>query len=69
MPKAAISVAGSDQIVKQIRDPLILDLRPHDMAAKSVANTIKIISKNLKLSTPLAISTAPSPCLHFLFLT
>ena len=46
MPKAAISVAGSDQIVKQIRDPLILDLRPHDMA-KSVANTIKIISKNL----------------------
>ena len=47
MPKAAISVAGSDQIVKQIRDPLILDLRPHDMAAKSVANTIKIISKNL----------------------
>ena len=41
MPKAAISVAGSDQIVKQIRDPLILDLRPHDMAAKSVANTIK----------------------------
>ena len=47
MPKAAISVAGSDQIVKRIRDPLILDLRPHDMAAKSVANTIKIISKNL----------------------
>ena len=47
MPKAAISVAGSDQIVKQVRDPLILDLRPRDMATKLVVNTIKIISKNL----------------------
>ena len=27
MPKAAISVAGSDQIVKQIRDPLIQTLQ------------------------------------------
>ena len=39
------------------------------MEAMLVVNTIKIISKNLKLSTPLAISTAPSPCLHFSFLT